>query len=105
MVVADLVKWARQSFGKTISEASTRRYIKRCGYSFYKARRKPFLTSLNKRRRVEWAKYHLRWTHLSGKTYFGQMNPYLRFRMEILAERLLGRRMKQTIHSVPSAWF
>ncbi|GBL78501.1 Transposable element Tcb1 transposase [Araneus ventricosus] len=53
--------WARQSFGKIISEASTRRYIKRCGYAFYKARRKPFLTSSNKRRRVEWAKSHLSW--------------------------------------------
>ncbi|GBM65287.1 hypothetical protein AVEN_193819-1 [Araneus ventricosus] len=31
MAVADLVIWARQSFVKTISEASTRRYIKRRG--------------------------------------------------------------------------
>ncbi|GBN74003.1 hypothetical protein AVEN_37686-1 [Araneus ventricosus] len=56
MAVADLV---RQNFGNVISEASTRRYIKRCGYAFYKARRKPFLTSSNKRRRVAWAKSHL----------------------------------------------
>ncbi|GBN44882.1 hypothetical protein AVEN_174416-1 [Araneus ventricosus] len=34
MAVADLVIWARQNFGKTISEASTRLYIKRCGYAF-----------------------------------------------------------------------
>ncbi|GBO21969.1 hypothetical protein AVEN_121679-1 [Araneus ventricosus] len=62
MAVADLATWARQSFGKTISEASTRQYIKRCGYAFYKARRKPFLTSSNKRQRVAWAKSHLSWT-------------------------------------------
>ncbi|GBN78870.1 hypothetical protein AVEN_195219-1 [Araneus ventricosus] len=31
MAVADLVTWSRQSFVKTISEASTRRYIKRRG--------------------------------------------------------------------------
>ncbi|GBO27847.1 hypothetical protein AVEN_153824-1 [Araneus ventricosus] len=62
MAVADLATWARQSFGKTFSEASTRRYIKRCGYAFYKARRKPFLTSSNKRQRVAWAKSHLSWT-------------------------------------------
>ncbi|GBM51093.1 hypothetical protein AVEN_216865-1 [Araneus ventricosus] len=61
MAVADLVTWARQSFGKTISEASTRRYIKRRGYAFYNARRKPFLTSSNKRRRVVWAKSYLSW--------------------------------------------
>ncbi|GBN84086.1 hypothetical protein AVEN_78257-1 [Araneus ventricosus] len=60
--VADLVTWARQSFGRTISEASTRLYIKSCGYAFYKARLKPFLTSSNKRRRVAWAKSHLSWT-------------------------------------------
>ncbi|GBM01898.1 hypothetical protein AVEN_219014-1 [Araneus ventricosus] len=34
MAVADLVTWARQSFVKTISEASTRRYIKRRGWAF-----------------------------------------------------------------------
>ncbi|GBL99148.1 hypothetical protein AVEN_64138-1 [Araneus ventricosus] len=62
MAVADLVTWARQSFGKTISETSTHRYIKRCGYAFYKDRRKPFLTSSNKRRRVVWAKSHRIWT-------------------------------------------
>ncbi|GBM04993.1 hypothetical protein AVEN_60198-1 [Araneus ventricosus] len=103
MAVADLVTWARQSFGKVISEASTLRYIKRCGYAFYKARRKPFLTSSNKRRRVAWAKSHFSWTPSQWKRYCGQMSPYLRFHMEILAERLLGRRMKQTIHPVTSA--
>ncbi|GBN62737.1 hypothetical protein AVEN_134125-1 [Araneus ventricosus] len=39
-----------------------RRYIKRCGYTYYKARRKPFLTSSNERRRVAWTKSHLSWT-------------------------------------------
>ncbi|GBN39683.1 Transposable element Tc1 transposase [Araneus ventricosus] len=62
MAVADIVTWARQSFGNVISEASTRRYIKRCGYAFYKARRKSFLTSSDKLRRVAWAKCHLSWT-------------------------------------------
>ncbi|GBL98652.1 Transposable element Tcb1 transposase [Araneus ventricosus] len=33
-----------------------------CGYSFYKARCKPFPLSSNKRRRVPWAKSHLSWT-------------------------------------------
>ncbi|GBN68684.1 hypothetical protein AVEN_77885-1 [Araneus ventricosus] len=60
MAIADLVTWVRQSFG--ISKASTRLYIKRCGYAFLKARRKPFLTSSNKCRRVMWAKSHLSWT-------------------------------------------
>ncbi|GBM60045.1 hypothetical protein AVEN_138416-1 [Araneus ventricosus] len=59
IAVSDLVTWERQSLGKTISEASTSRYIERCGYAFYKARRKPFLTPSNKRRRVALAKSHL----------------------------------------------
>ncbi|GBM41250.1 hypothetical protein AVEN_180545-1 [Araneus ventricosus] len=36
--------------------------MKRCGYAFYKARRKPFLTLSNKRQRVAWDKSHLSWT-------------------------------------------
>ncbi|GBM03966.1 hypothetical protein AVEN_99171-1 [Araneus ventricosus] len=62
MATAALVTGARQSFGKVISVTSTRRYIKRCGYAFYKVRRKPFLTSSNKCRCVAWAKSHLSWT-------------------------------------------
>ncbi|GBM76997.1 hypothetical protein AVEN_25146-1 [Araneus ventricosus] len=106
MAVADLVTWTRQSFGKTISESSTPRYMKRCGYAFYKDRevshfslhcmnvgilRGPNLTSSG--------------IHLSGKRYCAQMNTYLRFHMEILDKRLLGRRMKQTIYPVRSEWF
>ncbi|GBN96541.1 hypothetical protein AVEN_196745-1 [Araneus ventricosus] len=71
MAVTALVIWARQSFGKSVSVASTRRYIKSCGYAFYKARRKPFLTSSNKRRRVVWAKSHLSWTSSQWKKVLG----------------------------------
>ena len=38
--------------------------MKRCGFEFYKSRRKPFLTSAKKRQRVVWAKFHLSWTSL-----------------------------------------
>ncbi|GBM92368.1 hypothetical protein AVEN_9207-1 [Araneus ventricosus] len=62
MAVAALVIWAKQSFGKAISVASTCRYIKSCSYAFDKARRKPFPTSSNKRLRVALSKSHLSWT-------------------------------------------
>ncbi|GBN48905.1 Transposable element Tcb1 transposase [Araneus ventricosus] len=62
MAVADLVIWARKSFGKTISKVYMRLYIKRCSYALYKGRCKPFLTSSNKRRCVACAKSQLSWT-------------------------------------------
>ena len=56
---ADKLKWASQSFKKTISEAPVRWYIKRCGYTFYKLRSKQFLIAANIRWWVAWAKSHL----------------------------------------------
>ena len=58
---ADQLKWASQSFGKTVSEAPMRWHIKRCGYAFYKSRSKQSLTTANTRRSVEWSKSHLIW--------------------------------------------
>ena len=62
LAVTDLIRWARQSFWKTIFDASMRRYIKRCCYAFYKSRRKSFLAAANKRWCVTWAKSQLSWT-------------------------------------------
>ncbi|GBM17720.1 hypothetical protein AVEN_56037-1 [Araneus ventricosus] len=104
MADAHLVTWARQSFGKTISEASTRRYIKMCGYAFNKARRKPFLTSSNKRRRVASAKSHLSWTPSQWEKVLWTHESIFEVSYGNLAERLLGRSMKQTTHPVISAW-
>ena len=61
VALVNLVRWARQIFGKTISEASMRRHIKRCGYAFDKSRSKQFLTTPNKCRCVAWGKSHLTW--------------------------------------------
>ena len=58
---ADQLKWASQSFVKTVSEAPMRWHIKRCGYAFYKSRSKQSLTTANTRRSVEWSKSHLIW--------------------------------------------
>ena len=59
--LADLVRWARQSFGKTISEASMHWYIKKCGYTLFKFRSKQSLITANKHRCFAWAKSHLTW--------------------------------------------
>ena len=61
LAVADLEWWTKQSFGKIISEASMRWWIKRCGYVFDKSRSKQFHTTTNKCRCVAWAKSHLTW--------------------------------------------
>ncbi|GBN44024.1 hypothetical protein AVEN_28370-1 [Araneus ventricosus] len=49
----------RTKFYEDHFRSITHRYIKRCGYAFYKARCKPFFTSSNKRRRIAWIKSHL----------------------------------------------
>ena len=61
LAVANLVSWARLSFGKTIPEAFMGRYIQKCGYRFYKSKHKPFRTTANKPRPVAWAKSYLSW--------------------------------------------
>lgn len=60
--IADITVWARTYFGNTISESTIRRCISRCKHKLYRAKKKPFLTTANKRNRVKWARIHLKWT-------------------------------------------
>ncbi|GBN69035.1 hypothetical protein AVEN_240892-1 [Araneus ventricosus] len=105
MAVADLATWARQSFGNIISEVSSIDISKGMGTHSTKQAVSHFSLHRINVGVLRGPNLTLAALHLSGKRYCGQMNPYLKFHMEILAERLLGRRMKQTIHSVTSEWF
>lgn len=103
-IVVDLDIWGRQSFGKTtflniytsINQKVWVRYSTKwdiCNFSL---------------QRINNSMLHgpnLTWAGLSGKRYCGQMNSFSRFQMEILAERLLGKRMKQMMICVRSACF
>src|SRR5215475_10822738 len=82
--IAQLTEWVRLTFDKPLSERTIRRYVSRCGYKYYSAVRKPFLTKLNKRARLRWALMRRGWTttqwdrvlwsdESSFKIYFGQV--------------------------------
>ena len=60
--VADITIWTRTHFGIGISEDSIRRYIVRCKHRLYRAKAKPFISSVGQRRRLAWARGHVNWT-------------------------------------------
>ncbi len=60
--VIDFTKWAQEYFQKPLSVNTIRRAICRCQLKLYHAKRKPYVNIFQKRRRVLWAKAHLKWT-------------------------------------------
>ncbi len=58
----DITKWAQEYFQKPLSVNTIRRAICRCQLKLYHAKRKPYVNMVQKRRRVLWAKAHLKWT-------------------------------------------
>ncbi len=60
--VIDITKWAQEYFQKPLSVNTIRRAICRCQLKRYHAKRKPYVNMVQKRRRVLWAKAHLKWT-------------------------------------------
>ncbi len=60
--VIDITKWAQEYFQNLLSVNTIRRAIRRCQLKLYHAKRKPYVNMVQKRRRVLWAKAHLKWT-------------------------------------------
>ncbi len=60
--VIDITKWAQEYFQKPLSINTIHRAICRCQLKLYHAKRKPYVNMVQKRRRVLWAKAHLKWT-------------------------------------------
>ncbi len=60
--VIDITKWAQEYFQKPLSVNTIRRAFCRCQLKLYHAKRKPYVNMVQKRRRVLWAKAHLKWT-------------------------------------------
>ncbi len=61
-VIIDITKWAQEYFQKPLSVNTIRRAICKCQIKLYHAKRKPYVNMVQKRRRVLWAKAHLKWT-------------------------------------------
>ncbi len=60
--VIDITKWGQEYFQKPLSVNTIRCAICRCQLQLYHAKRKPWVYMVQKRRRVLWAKGHLKWT-------------------------------------------
>ncbi len=60
--VIDITKWAQEYFQKPLSVNTICRAICRCQLKLYHAKRNPYVNMVQKRRRVLWAKAHLKWT-------------------------------------------
>ncbi len=58
--VIDITKWAQEYFQKPLSVNTIRRAICRYQLKLYHAKRKPYVNMVQKRRRVLWAKAHLK---------------------------------------------
>ncbi len=66
--VKDITTWAQEHFRKPLSVNTVRRYINKCKLKLYHAKRKPYINNTQKRRRLLWARAHLRWTDAKWKS-------------------------------------
>ncbi len=76
--VIDIIKWAQEYFQKSLSINTICRAICRCHLKLYHAKRKPYVSMVQKHRCVLWAKAHLKGLFQSGKVFYGQMSPNLK---------------------------
>ncbi len=60
--ISDITTWAQDYFGKPLSSTTIRSYIHKCQLKLYCAKWKPYVNSVQKRRRLLWARRHLGWT-------------------------------------------
>ncbi len=60
--ISDITTWAQDYFGKPLSSTTIRSYIHKCQLKLNCAKRKPYVNSVQKRRRLLWARRHLGWT-------------------------------------------
>ncbi len=77
--ISDITTWAQDYFGKPLSSTTIRSYIHKCQLKLYCAKRKPYVNSIQKRRRLLWARGIWDGPSHSGNVYCGQMNQYFRY--------------------------
>ncbi len=102
--VIEITKWAQEYIQKPLSVNTIRRAICKNQLNLYHAKRKPYVNMVQKRRRVLWAKAHLKWFQ-SGKVFYGQTSPNLTFLMEIMDTVSSGLKRRETFLHVISIQF
>lgn len=60
--ISDITTWAQDYFGKPLSSTTICSYIHKCQLKLYCVKRKPYVNSVQKHRRLLWAWRHLGWT-------------------------------------------
>ncbi len=80
--ISDITTWAQDYFGKPLSSTTIRSYIHKCQLNLYCAKRKPYVNSVQKRRRLLWARRHLGWTITQWKRVLWSDEPYFRYFLE-----------------------
>ncbi len=73
--VIDISKWAQEYYQKPLSVNTIRRAICRFQLKLYHAKRKPYVTMVQKHRCVLWAKAHLKWTVSKWKSVLWSDEP------------------------------
>ncbi len=101
--IIEMTKWAQEYFQKPLSVNTIRDAICRCQLKLYHAKRKPFVNMVQKRRRVLWAKAHLKW--ISGRVFYDQTSPNLIFLLEITDTVSSGLKRREIFQRVISIQF
>ncbi len=101
--ISDITTWAQDYFGKPLSSTTIRSYIiHKCQLKLYCAKRKPCVNSVQKRRRLLWARGIWDGPSHSGNVYCGQMNQYFRYFLGGMDAVCSGPKKKRIIQTVTS---
>ncbi len=102
--VIDITKWAQEYFQNPLLNTN-RRAICRCHLQLHHAKRKPYVSMVQKRRHVLWPKAHLKWTVSKWKVFYGQTSPNLTFLLEITDAVSFGLKRRDTLQRFISIQF
>ncbi len=100
-----MTKWAQEYIQKPLSVNTIRDAICRCQLKLYQAKRKPYVNMVQKRRRVLWAKAHLKWTVSKWESVLWSDESNLIFLLEITDAVSFGLKRRETFQRVISAQF
>ncbi len=101
--VIDVTNWAQEYFQKPLSVNTIRRAICRCQLNLYHAKRKPYVNMVQKRRRVLWAKAHLKWIVSKWKSVL--WSDESKFLLEITDAMSSGLKRRETFQHVINVQF
>ena len=90
----DLLEWSRVNIGKVFTKRTMYRYVLRLNFRFYKAKKKPFISTGNKRKRLTWARGYKSWTAVKWNKVLWTDESYFRVVMGSNGTRVLRTRLE-----------